>query len=571
LQDAAQALSDGADVSQADGDALVRNGLARRLSDGTLILTAIGLRTITTKAAGSPGDYLVVEDPKKSSTWHLQVKTNGKPDHRLMGAAWAALHGGYRGRPYAGPNKGAALSKLRALYASEKMPLPAEKSLAVFKDSAGQWRWIAKTTTAFEDRDNEIISMKALDDDIHRADGDGQYGPLRWWHMGTPNPLDAAAPWGPGIDLGWCDFNAMSGKTLIESGTFKSEAIARAVEARADDLELSPGFFHAANEPDQTGVFTHIRRFERSLVPKWAGRASNPYTGLIVEGKAVDEKKIQALKDLGIPQQTIDALVADVQQTEKAAEADNVRYKEARPVLDFFKALVTGDWSQTTTKEDEERMQYAPTTEVAPEAQAEAPAEPEAPPDPIATLKAQVEALTAEVASLKAPVPADAKAADEVVVQEDAFGDAPPDEMAAADDGGDAGGVTLSAEDLAAIGQVISSALEPLIGALGITSKLEGHLGELKTMMGGYTKTKDDAEAARADEIASLKAAIDQQQAKLAELIGDEPRSGYRASEAKDNVLNDPRIQAAIKDNDGNGVTDFSDLTAQLFPDMVRR
>jgi hypothetical protein len=142
------------------------------------------------------------------------------------------------------------------------------------------------------------------------------------------------------------------------------------------------------------------------------------------------------------------------------------------------------------------------------------------------------------------------------------------------DDGsGDtAGGLTLSTEDLSAVGEIIKSLLEPLIGALGITSKLEGHLGELKTMMGGYTKTKDDAEAARADEIASLKAAIDQQQAKLAELIGDEPRAGYRASGAQDNVLNDPRIQAAIKDNNGaNGQTDFSDLTAQLFPDMANK
>jgi len=25
---------------------------------------------------------------------------SGKPDHNLMGAAWAALHGGYRGNKY---------------------------------------------------------------------------------------------------------------------------------------------------------------------------------------------------------------------------------------------------------------------------------------------------------------------------------------------------------------------------------------------------------------------------------------------------------------------------------------
>jgi HK97 family phage prohead protease len=69
--------------------------------------------------------YLVVEDPKKPSTWHLRVMDkNGKPDHGLMGAAWAALHEGYRGNRYEGPKKQDAIAKLTALYKREKLPLP---------------------------------------------------------------------------------------------------------------------------------------------------------------------------------------------------------------------------------------------------------------------------------------------------------------------------------------------------------------------------------------------------------------------------------------------------------------
>jgi hypothetical protein len=69
------------------------------------------------------GDFLVVEDPEKPSTWHLPVKRNGKPDHSLMGAAKAALTspGGHRGNKYEGPNKQQAISKLKALYKSEDM------------------------------------------------------------------------------------------------------------------------------------------------------------------------------------------------------------------------------------------------------------------------------------------------------------------------------------------------------------------------------------------------------------------------------------------------------------------
>lgn len=71
--------------------------------------------------------YLVVEDSATPSTWHLRVRDmDGNPDHGLMGAAWAALNGGYRGNKYEGPEKQAALSKLKKLYGSEGMDLPAK-------------------------------------------------------------------------------------------------------------------------------------------------------------------------------------------------------------------------------------------------------------------------------------------------------------------------------------------------------------------------------------------------------------------------------------------------------------
>lgn len=76
-------------------------------------------------------DFLVVEDAEKPSTWSLPVKYHGKPDHGLMGNAYAALthpHG-FRGKKYEGPNKAEALRKLKALYKSEGQPLPSMKEL----------------------------------------------------------------------------------------------------------------------------------------------------------------------------------------------------------------------------------------------------------------------------------------------------------------------------------------------------------------------------------------------------------------------------------------------------------
>lgn len=76
--------------------------------------------------------YLVVEDAQKPSTWHLRVYgADGKPDHTLMGNAWAALHSGFRGNTYDGPNKSQALARLKALYKREGMDLPGAEKAAM--------------------------------------------------------------------------------------------------------------------------------------------------------------------------------------------------------------------------------------------------------------------------------------------------------------------------------------------------------------------------------------------------------------------------------------------------------
>lgn len=59
---------------------------------------------------------------------------DGKPDHRLMGAAWAALHGGYRGNKYGGPDKDKALAHLRSIYHSEGMEPPSDKAAGLLDD-----------------------------------------------------------------------------------------------------------------------------------------------------------------------------------------------------------------------------------------------------------------------------------------------------------------------------------------------------------------------------------------------------------------------------------------------------
>lgn len=187
--------------------------------------------------------------------------------------------------------------------------------LSVFKDAKGRYRWITFSSNAFQDRDGEIVSTKALEDDVDRADGEGDYGTLRWWHV-------------PGIELGDCDFNMLSGRTLIESGTFRDERIGARLKEIAPRLQVSIGFHHPATEPDGDGVFHHIRRFERSLLP--AGMASNTLTQFVVKGDdemASIKEKTEALRAL-VGDDLADEVIKKAETTEKSADSQGIAYKE---------------------------------------------------------------------------------------------------------------------------------------------------------------------------------------------------------------------------------------------------
>ena len=106
-------------------------------------------------------DFLVVPDKEKPGEWSLPVKVNGKVDHKMMGEAWVVLHGG------GGPDK--ALSKLKALYKRENMPVPTEESM--------------------EDNLKEMSTPGSVDDYLNRVRGafDQQFNPSRSDMQVTPN------------------------------------------------------------------------------------------------------------------------------------------------------------------------------------------------------------------------------------------------------------------------------------------------------------------------------------------------------------------------------------------------
>lgn len=347
-------------------------------------------------------------------------------------------------------------------------------SFAVFKTRKGL-RWVAISSNNYEDKDREIVSKKALEADVARTTADGLYGPLRWWHVGEPDPLNLKAPWGRGVDLGVCDFAAMDGPFLVESGTFADDTIGEMIAAKAPQLALSIGFFHPRGEPDSDGVFHHIRRFERSLAP--AGKVSNPLTALYVPGATempMQEQQLKALADLlgDMPAEKVEALISGfTTQATTKAEAAGLRYKAEEP-------------------------------------------------DPTEAMIAKIEA---EIAALKAEV--------EVEEEEDDGGAEAEEEYS--------GDMPLSAfkEMLKAVmSEVLAphvAEMKALNARMGMADKMSGMMDEMKAMFGGAVAQKDAQRAARIAELEQQIAGL------KAERTEDLPRALKSAADSEATALPD--------------------------------
>jgi hypothetical protein len=207
-----------------------------------------------------------------------------------------------------------------------------DSGFTVFKQADGSYRWIGYSSNAFRDREGEIIPQAVLEADVARADADSNYGPLRIWHIGDyefSRPLDwSSVKAGPGLDIGTCDFNAMHGRILIESGTFKSAEIAEAIAPHA--WQMSIGFSHPLGEPVD-GVFNNARRFERSILPE--GTAANSYTAFtVIKETTMNKAKETALKALlGDKWDAVAAVLQGAEAIETKALGDGVAFKEDAP------------------------------------------------------------------------------------------------------------------------------------------------------------------------------------------------------------------------------------------------
>ena len=279
---------------------------------------------------------------------------------------------------------------------------------------------------------------------------------------------------------------------------------------------MSPGFIHTDDQPSN-GVYDHILIYERSAVP--ANRAANYFTRY---SAAKEDSKVQGLPPEKIAEYRekaagnaealamLDAVLATVQKEDDTAQARNVVYKEAPEEITIGGVVYT--------------VKAFP-----PAAVEGSPEEEAAEPEEEAMAEGDMEAAQAD----------------------DGMGDGMDD---------------------AAFAQLIAkTVVAAIVQELGPHLDMSAKMSEMKDIVAGYAKKKDDEAAAQtaaaqtqADQIAAL-------DAKLKELTGDLPtsvmngaRNYYRASESIATQLT-PQAAATIKESLNNvpaGLTDPAEIAA---------
>lgn len=209
------------------------------------------------------------------------------------------------------------LSKLTTNIKELQSDVPEAGGFKIYEDQAGNLRWLSLSSNAFEDREGELFTTKALEEAVGYADKTGERGPLLIYHV-------------PGAEVGQCDFQSVVGRFLVESGTFSDTPLGnKAVEYFTNSNEehqVSIGYKYV--EGDETdGQYDWLRIKERSVCPY--GTAANSWTDFQVVGdnKTMDAKHQEALEKIFGKELTA-GIINTAEANTKELEESGTRFKD---------------------------------------------------------------------------------------------------------------------------------------------------------------------------------------------------------------------------------------------------
>jgi hypothetical protein len=315
-----------------------------------------------------PGDFLVVENPDARSTWHMPITKvpGGEPDRALCGAAWAALHEGFRGNVYSGPKKQAAVDKLIAIYKKMDWELPSTKELEYGIKSLSGNRILLWSTNAFEDDEGEIFATKALENYVERKDlGVGSRGRVWFWHV-------------PGTDFADINWQGVIGRYLVEVAQYDDTPYAAAMKEALEHAEkypellpngwgLSQGYLYRASDKVD-GVYSFLEKYETSVLP--LHRASNKLTMMqgVKEDMTISAEKKKALAAL-VGEELAEEVLAGTSEASDMLEKLGAAFKEKQEEKGMKKKVDDAELEEE--KMVEEETEEEPEAEMKEEAVAE--------------------------------------------------------------------------------------------------------------------------------------------------------------------------------------------------------
>lgn len=326
-------------VRDANGDVdlpHLRNAIARIPQSNAPGLTPEKKSSLQDRARGmlEEASKTIVEKSGRRVGSNWRVRLTNVVDNLKEMLSWANYEDGEQDDEEDMPMMGGDHKPMRGQMKKEI----GESSFVVFKDTTGHERWLAFSSNGFLDREREIVSTKALEDAVEVADSTGKRGPLRLWHT-------------KGTDIGDCDFQAVQGRFLIESGTFRDDEMsirAKTYLQRTDEpLGISIGFLYPEEQLSADGVYGTIGFIERSVAPH--DEVANPWTKFeTLKGDAMNQKKTDWLRTV-LGEEKAAAVIATADSATKELEG-HVAFKTAdglqQAVEAFGTALSASDASE---------------------------------------------------------------------------------------------------------------------------------------------------------------------------------------------------------------------------------
>lgn len=226
------------------------------------------------------------------------------------------------------------------------MDLKRGERFKVFTDNEGKPRWISASANAFQDREKEIFTTKALEEAIEYGDKSNERGPLLVFHVKS-------------AVIGQCDYQALAGRFLIESGTFDDTPLGqKALEyfrTTDEEHQVSIGYKYVLGD-EQDGQYDWLRIRERSVCP--AGTAANTWTDFKVIGDMdMNATKVATLEKM-FGADLAKTVISQAEEATKTLEEAGVAYKTLpgaeEHVAELYKTvkeMPDGDIKKTLTEQ----------------------------------------------------------------------------------------------------------------------------------------------------------------------------------------------------------------------------